>query len=254
MSTDPRGLADEITRCPIVAAALRGEETPCHEVISWLGFRTGPRYMPEAWTGHLTAAPILFISSNPGAGDFQEPVQPDEALTSESSQEDIFRSMDSAFDDGQVPGIIDGTRIVNSRGRPYEGHVRYWIWNKRIARELLGRDPVPGKDYALTEVVHCGSKGEFGVWKALETCSGLYLKHVLELSPAKVLIVAGDKALWAFDHELGVTVQGHVWGPGKLLGQTRWVLAVPHPNRRGPLWGLDPYIEEEIRVQIRGLL
>jgi hypothetical protein len=254
MSTDARSLATEITKCPIVAAALRGEETPCHDVISWLGFSAGPRYMPEAWTGHLTEAPILFISSNPGADDFQEPVLPDEALTSESPQEEIFRSMDGAFDQGQIPGIIEGTRLVNSRGRPYEGHVRYWIWNKRIARELLGREPVPGRDYALTEVVHCGSKGEFGVWNALETCAQRYLKRVLHLSPATVLVVAGDKALWAFEHELGVTVEGHVWGPSELLGQKRWVLSLPHPNRRGSLWGLDPYFDEKTRVKIRGFL
>jgi hypothetical protein len=74
------------------------------------------------------------------------------------------------------------------------------------------------------------------------------------MSPAKVLVVAGDKGLWAFEHELGVTVQGHVWGPGELLGQTRWVLALPHPNRHGTPWGLDPYIEEETRGQIRGFL
>jgi hypothetical protein len=52
---------------------------------------------------------------------------------------------------------------------------------------------VPGQDYALTEVVHCGSGVERGVDEALETCSSRYLKRVISLSPAKLLVLVGTK-------------------------------------------------------------
>jgi hypothetical protein len=62
-----------------------------------------------------------------------------------------------------------------------------------MATDLLGRAPVPGQDYALTEVVHCGSGVERGVDEALETCSSRYLKRVISLSPAKLLVLVGTK-------------------------------------------------------------
>ena len=69
---------------------------------------------------------------------------------------------------------------------------------------LFGDEVVPGRDYALTEVVHCKSRAEAGVIRkagangAIDTCSDLWLERVLEHSRADVLIVVGKPARNAF--------------------------------------------------------
>jgi uracil-DNA glycosylase len=53
---------------------------------------------------------------------------------------------------------------------------------------------VPSEHYALSEVVHCKSKGQAGVKEAFEKCSGLYLERVLGVAAASVIVVMGDYA------------------------------------------------------------
>jgi hypothetical protein len=240
--TDRRALAVDILRCEVLAATLRGDATPCRLVVSWQGALPGPRYLPEPWTGHLGIAPILFVSSNPSSGERDEPVDQAGWNTSESADDELIRGTDGAFDDEQRPGIVSGVYLVDRFGKHAGRPVPFWRWNRRIAGELIGREPVPGRDYALTEVVHCGSRGEFGVVEAAPTCASRYLKRLLTASPARVVIVTGDKALGAFENETGVKLQDRCWGPDELLGATRYVIALPHPNRRGSLWGLDPHL------------
>ena len=254
MTSPELSLAAEITRCPILAATLEGAATPCRRVVSCLGDEPGPRYLPEAWNGHLAAARILFISSNPGAGDPTDPVLPELWVTSDSPDEEVFRSTDGAFDDGAAPGIVDGTRLVDRKGVRHGRPVRYWIWAKRMAAELLDRPVEPGIDYALTEVVHCGSKREKGVKQALATCSSLYLARIVALSPAVVLVAVGDKARNALKQQLEVPFEGREWGPGELMGSRRWVLTLPHPNSRGNRWGLEHYIQTDTLYELREAL
>lgn len=251
MASETRRLASDIIRCPVLSATLAGEGTACRSVVNWLGGKPGPRYLPEAWNGHLAQAPILFISSNPGAGPRDDPLRPLVWMTSESSDEDVFQSTDAAFDKGQRPGIIDGTRLVDKQGQRHGRPVRYWIWAKRMARELLGAEPLPGRDYALTEVVHCGSQHQVGVAEASATCSRLYLERVVTLSPAKLLVIAGVTARAVFEQQFGVSMDRNAWGPGELMGHRRWVVALRHPNSRGNRWGLEHYIERATLAEMR---
>lgn len=251
MVSEARRLASDIVRCAVLSATLGGEPTACRRVVSWLGDKPGPRYLPEAWNGHLAEAPILFSSSNPAAGPKGQLVVPGSGITSESSDEEVFRSTDCAFDVGQIPGIKDGIRLVGSDGEPAPRPTRYWVWAMRMARELLGAEPLPGRDYALTEVVHCGSQHQFGVADASTTCSQLYFERVVALSPAKVLVITGVTARAVFERQFGVTMDGNAWGPGQLLGHLRWAVALPHPNSRGNRWGLEHYIEHATLAEIR---
>lgn len=63
---------------------------------------------------------------------------------------------------------------------------------------------MPGRDYALTEVVHCKSEGEAGVTRkagvngALDTCRDMWLEKVIEHSRADLLIVVRKPARNAF--------------------------------------------------------
>ena len=63
---------------------------------------------------------------------------------------------------------------------------------------------VPGRDYVLTEVVHCKSLKNIGVPKALSTCRGRWLRRILDGSGAKVVAVLGKHAAGAVRAEFGI--------------------------------------------------
>ncbi len=63
-----------------------------------------------------------------------------------------------------------------------------------MAQTLLQRQPVPGEDYALTEVVRCKSIGERGFTEARDHCSARYLLRTLQISPASVVVILGEQA------------------------------------------------------------
>lgn len=183
---------------------------------------------------------ILFVSSNPGADSAGSPPRPDWSLTNEDSNEALFLGADSAFEPSQRPGITAGVRLVDRYGNRHGHPVTYWRWAKRTAGELLRREVIPGQDYALTEVVHCGSKEEGGVAAARGVCTRRYLRRVLQLSPATVVIVVGGHARQSFREEFDVDLPvGEVWGPKELLGRRRLLAGLSHPSRVGVRWGLE---------------
>ena len=240
--TDPRaarsGLTDAerqliltIARCPVVDACVRGgEANPCAGVVRWQGAGDGPRWPPEPWSGHLGEAPILFLSSNPSAAD--EGVRPGPLeVTATSSDDRIIGLFDGAFDAGG-PHIQDGIRWVDGEGTvsPY---VRYWASIKARAAELLGHAPVPGVDYALSEVVHCGTRHEAAVWEARTQCVELYLRRVLDISPACVVVLFGAHVAAALASVLPGGAPYGLHGPLTLADRDRWLVKLPHPNSRG---------------------
>src|SRR6266851_354016 len=104
-----RRLATEIQRCPIVEAVLDGEDGPCCQVVGYQSKNRDNRwYVPEPWTGHIASARILFISSNPSAGEREEPFDPDRHMSRNDTDDDLFAAADGAFDVGPWPGIVDG--------------------------------------------------------------------------------------------------------------------------------------------------
>ncbi len=158
--------------------------------------------------------------------------------TSASSDDEILAAADSAFELGQQPGVFEGEILINGLGERVGSSVRYWRWAKRIASELLASHVVPGRDYALAEVVHCGSRFQEGVGAALETCTSLYLDGVLGSSPARVVVAVGVMANRALRERYGIDVAGKAWGPVAISGRQRWVLRLTHPS--APVaWGLD---------------
>jgi hypothetical protein len=69
-----KALALEINSCREVIDALNDKSHPCHEVVKWqadqwkqpiLQIENSKMHRPEAWTGDIVNAPILFLSSNP---------------------------------------------------------------------------------------------------------------------------------------------------------------------------------------------
>lgn len=250
-----RQLAVEISRCEVLTATLRGEPTPCREVVGWHGLSCdGPRYVPEPWVGHLAEASILFVSSNPSTGERGQALNPAHRGDSTCTDEELFLASDHAFDEGPWPGVADAIYCRDKDGQRIGRWVSYWAWNRRIARELLQREPAPGHDYALTEVVHCGSRGEYGVNDALPECARRYLRRVVRASAASVIVLAGSKAKQGFQSEVGIRLIDGFYGPTEVEGRSRCVIALPHPNARGPLKGAAANLGEPTIEIVRSSL
>jgi len=227
-----RDLAVQILRCPILSQCqgVDGYRLGCYDVT--MG-RLGPIHtngFPEPWVGHLTKARLLFLSSNPGTGADPATDVPD--LTADSSDDELLAYEDGAFDEDQCPGIADGEYLRNRLGERGK-RVPYWHWVKVCAQDVWEGNPVSGRDYALTEVVHCGSHAQYGVQSALRTCATRYLQPVLAASPAAVVVVVGAVARGAFKEYFGVDTLDHFLGPVEVAGRKRLLVLVPHPSSPG---------------------
>jgi hypothetical protein len=225
-------VARDIQRCEELEAVLDGEASGCATVVSYQGsVRRGRWYVPEPWAGHIGSAPILFVSSNPGAGPRNERFDPLRHMSRQDTDADLFAAADGAFDDPRFPGIAGGMYNRDRRGSRATRPVAFWRWCISIAGELLGRPPVPGTDYTLTEVVHCGSAGEEGVPEALPICASRYLRRVLGVSPARVVVVVGATARRAFEEGLvqeftgDVRLSRPVHGSGGAASWRAWCVA-----------------------------
>jgi hypothetical protein len=130
--------------------------------------------------------------------------------------------------------IVDGRRQRVESGRA--GTTRFWVMTFAAVRRLLERDPNPGVDYALTEVVRCKSRKEIGVREALGTCSQRWFERTLERSPAPVILVLGNHAKAAFLHvvpEAAPPSGSSLSAPVTVGGCDRLVAFLRHPSAAG---------------------
>jgi len=189
------------------------------------------RWPAEPWSGDLHLAPILFVSSNPSSGDPDESPAPGD-LTESSSDEEILHTFLDAFREGPWIGISEGVRQRAADGAIGK-HVQYWASCKARATELLGYPAKPGIDYAMTEVVHCGSQREIGVRSAAIECVPRYLQRVIALSPAVAVVVVGAVARDVIRTMVPQAAGTFPYcGPLEWAGRSRHILFVPAPNAR----------------------
>jgi hypothetical protein len=231
----------EIARCPEAVRCLSGAEHPCRQIVLSQSLPEEAFLVPEPWSGALETAPILFVSSNPSNGAPPNPelppvLPPQPRGLDEGSyprmhwpDADVIELFNHRFSGGRREWIKDGTRELRADGS-YGRPVAFWGAVRARAEELLQRKPIPGVDYALTEVVHCKSQREYGVKGALTTCADRYLKRVLAASGARVIVVLGETARSAVEKELGLPRGVTVSDPLELGEQTRLVAFLPHPN------------------------
>ncbi len=207
----------DLNRCPEVRNARSSPGHPCEQIV---GLQPADAFQsPEPWRGHIESAPILFISSNPSIRG--EEVFP----PSHWSDEEIFAYYQGCFDK-EVPGPY---QIDESSYRS----VQFWRGVRVRAGEILGRPAEQGKDFALTELVHCKSTQEKGVKQALPLCTQRWLEPVMGQSGARVLAVLGKHAetLCSEIWQLNSKRKLHLAVPTP--GRNRAVLFLPHPNARG---------------------
>jgi hypothetical protein len=227
----------KIVRCA-VAQSLVGKTGISHgcsavvaeqKVSSWENFQ-----VPEPWSGHLGTARILFLSSNPSiSGTEAYP-------TGRRGDAELVNFFDGRFDgywvkDGKFARNDETAR--QATGKAYGDSAPFWANIKNRAEELIPR-AVPGKDYALSEVVHCKSIMAAGVDAAIATCGSNYLGDVLASSGAKVLVLVGKKALryWnSLPSQMGmpyVPEKGSS-GPHEVAGRQRYCIYLPAPSAVG---------------------
>lgn len=221
----------EIARCPIVAHCLSGAtDHPCSKVVASQGVSTVAEFQsPEPWSGHLAEAPILFLSSNPSIGITSRHQYP-RATWEEGAIADYFEyrfggspltSVEQGIYDA-LPGEMRSTKATAT-----------WKGVRARAGELLQRrsvDVAAGRDYVLTEVVHCKSTSELGVKEALSTCADRYLEPVLRSSTAKVIVVLGSQAGNKIRRRWHLEAGKSLLGPVELGGQMRMITFLPHPT------------------------
>jgi hypothetical protein len=190
----------------------------------------GSFHVPEPWTGHITRAAVLFVSSNPS-------IDPAEAYPT-GSWDDERRAEFFAgrFDQRAVPWVDHRMRPLLATSPPThrDKGTRFWFAARARASELLERPAVAGTDFTLTEVVHCKSPAEVGVAEAYATCVQTWLRPVLRAAAAPVIVLFGAHAKRAFSDLFGIEPGVPMTGPCDIEGISRIVLQLPHPNARAP--------------------
>lgn len=203
-------LAIKIASCSEVQEALNNNSHPCHEVVGWqskqwsspiLQIENSQMHRPEAWTGDIVNAPILFLSSNPSFDpeenypNWNEKEWPT-AKVSDFAINRFTSNIERGYgaSDGIGKDRID--RTVDKNGQ-LSDKVKYWDWARRMVAYIHGTsiDKVSAQsDYAMTEIVHCKSQKEEGVEDAREKCKEKYLEQILSISKAQLIIINGKHA------------------------------------------------------------
>lgn len=253
-------LALEITLCP----ALTGAETagPCSKVVEWQADQLraaghdeseirDAMHVPEGWAGNLATAKILYLSSNPSF-DISENY-PNVTWPQTATVDFVTRRFSS--EQSRPYGALDGPtqrdmdRVIQQDGRPGK-KVNTWAELRKRTSILLERpvDEISAdRDYVMTEVVHCKSKGEQGVPEAVSACTLRWLSQILELCPARILIVSGGPAGAAFKSATAALTNGAVklpdtwgnWSSPKPKGQGPWPFSTDLDQTSAAMrWGL----------------
>ncbi|MCL4485111.1 MAG: hypothetical protein M1537_02030 [Nitrospirae bacterium] len=213
-----------ITHCSEVERilSLRDSSHSCSKIVLSQG---SPFQLPEPWNGNLVSAPILFISSNPSINEEEE--YPDQSWD-DGKVVDFFKNR---FQEGQTDD-----RRVRLKSGSYSTKVPYWNELRSRTAEVFECDPeavVLGRDFAITEVVHCKSQKNKGVEESLDHCSQKYLKKILEVSGARLLVVLGKFARMGIKTLLGqegLPADQIFIKPSDFLGQERCLVFLPQPG------------------------
>ena len=171
-------------------------------------YQDGPYQNPEPWNGNLCTADYLFVGSNPA-------YDPNEVWPSE-------------LDD-----ITDIKRFFVKRFQcePYKGKtvkqfnkITYWKNIVKIKKWINEIDHYISKeedlnDVCLTEIVHCKSNKQKGVFKCAQKCFDKYFPRILENFKGHYLILVGKVAEKYLD-QITASARG------------KTIICCRHPNAR----------------------
>ena len=246
----PTAVALSVARCLEVDAARAQVGHPCRPIVKLQPGDSSRFQVPEAWAGNIRDGRIVFISSNPSisqAGDHQSGSIAEMYPTADWADDDIADFVLHRFDSASSWATPAG-HFKRQDGTLSPKPVAFWNNVRRRASEILtfpgdtpGYPADPSQDYAMTEVVHCKSKREFGVSAAARTCADRHMDSILRLSPAQLIVVLGKSArlLLADTWDLGPTFgtqKGQEWRERDNIkvvdvgGRPRLVVYLWHPT------------------------
>ena len=175
MINNARELLVEIARCPNFCAAVTDKTHPCNKIATNKNQPT-ERHLPEPWCGDIENAEVLFISSNPS-------IDPSENFPIASwNDDDIVDFFEKRFYD------------PNYKNRFFTVVLKIANWILNNINTKPTKEENLKKCIAITEVVHCKSKGEEGVADACNTCVEKWLRKILNFYNGQYVVVLGKKA------------------------------------------------------------
>ena len=260
-------LALEIASCNEVSSALIDKNHPCNGVVTWQSkqwiptittIAESPMHRPEAWTGDITKAPIIFLSSNPS---FNSEENYPNWQTSKWSAESIIDFALNRFSKMQLRqygateygSLKNFDRTVEKDGSLSKNRVRYWSWVRQLVSHILEKpesEVSAISDYVMTEIVHCKSTYEEGVVSARKKCKDKYLERILALSPAELIFVVGKNA--ALDmHSIFPGQFPKDWSEINGGFWPKTVNDFPAILKKG-LWGLPEQSKHVVQIEIGG--
>ncbi len=208
-------LIDKIVNCKNIAEyyVSTNVKNSCVRIVSCQGVEEKDFQVPEPWNGNLESAPILFVSSNPSISKIE--VYPTKSWVEDDIYDFFINRFEGKWVNNNKGLLKDGTYSKNTTD--------YWDKITVIASILLNKNKelidsiflskdkneykilvnillkseykaLIGRDFALTEIVHCKSTGETGLLKkCINQCFNAYLGEILKLSSAKLIIFLGVK-------------------------------------------------------------
>jgi uracil-DNA glycosylase family 4 len=258
-------LFNKILFCPINKLKLN-DLGACQRIIEVQKENKHKFQFAEPWNGDIENAKILFVSSNP-AIDFDEyfPTYDIENETfvgnwNEEEIKNFFYKRFTYFSNKRNNAKLTFKKVVkNESGTPKT--VKYWTNLNARAKELIGRKAKLNNDFAITEIVHCKSKSEVDIDdKCLESCSNNYLKEIISLSNAKLIVAVGKKAkeviynLYLKNQNITDFEKNKLYGPFEINNKHRYFLYICHPNTRKEIKKLDKVMNIDELKTISNLL
>ena len=214
---------------------------PCMKIVQWQKTHKNLAYqdhqLPEPWSGDIERAPLLFISSNPSLSTTE--MYPSLGWSDDEIRDFFTNRFDKWMKDGSR--FMRWDRTFPNKKTPFNRDIM------RYAGELLGSSNIkPGKDYAITEVVHCKSESEHGVAGALKTCAANFLLPIMKISGAKCVIIVGSKAKSRFNSLLKIEASAAICSPLEVGGKKRLLVYLKHPSARAKKGPLKELKQEEV--------
>lgn len=190
-------VALRVARCEEVDRARDDEHHPCRQIVELQADRrkrSGQFQVPEAWAGSIESAKIVFVSSNPSIsedGAAHGAAFPEEYPRHSWSDSCIVDFITRRFEPDAK--WTRGNHFLCQNGTYAPKEVVFWSLVQKRACELVDQ-AAPGRDYVMTEIVHCKSQKEAGVTRAARHCFDRHFEAIIRLSPAPLVVVLGAKA------------------------------------------------------------
>ena len=231
-----------ICNCPNVLCAANCESHPCRKIVKQQDPNSPDFHLPEPWNGDLVNAPLLIISSNPSIGEREK--YPTHKWENDKKEDFFVNRFNGRWTCDLRPLLSDGT---------YGNKVDFWNKIHNQAKRAFGREVESGKDYAITEVVHCKSHGQQGITKkALGECGKMWTEKIVAMSKSCVIMVVGKHARDWFCKNYGASCES--FQDSLIVSKRRRiVLVVPH-TASGQVRNLDKILTEEKIQRLNAVL